>query len=640
MVPFWNGHQHIERLLAGLPEGLPVVVVDDQSDEPLQQPERAGTRVVRLPRRGYFAGAVNAGMDACAGDALVLNQDAALSGDVWLSLLAEKRKRYALIGEGVLRHLAWRKGYVHGTFMFIRRDAWDEVGPLNRTDYPLWGCTCEWQLRACRKGYEALPLAQVPGLEHGEGTRRTVKWKTPDGRKFRAVFGEAVAEAMKREPQKMGLFSRTPPLITVVVPCYNYGHYLKDAVNSLIGGPTSLGEMPGQTFQSFEVIIVDDASTDGSWETAQALADPWKGIHAIRHPQNQGTPVTINTGVEAAHGRYIHVLSADDMDEPWCLETLLRACQKNPHGVAYGDLRIFANGERGKVLKMYDYDFERLLHKNMLPAPIMYRKSAWREVGGYPVAMRDGREDWAFGVALGIHGWCGVHVGDAGWLIRREGQNRSLRTAQAGMVPQFKRQIMALYPNIYAGERPMRCCGGGRASAARNANNPHPKNNPTPRDERLGAQGMIQLEYIGGNTGDTKWHGPVTYAIYVFGDNDKHRVSYVDVRDVEKMLMLRENKRLLFRRYVPPAQTQPAPLTWTPSAQESKIIGTESDDKWTHWLTEIQGVGPATAGKLERAGFRTVRDLAGADPEEVAALAGVSQGQARRFVEGARGLVA
>jgi glycosyltransferase involved in cell wall biosynthesis len=634
VIPYWNGREYLPRLLNGLPADVPVIVVDDQSDEPLQPPARPHTEVMRLRKRGYFAGAVNAGIARCGGDVLVLNQDAQLHGTEWLDLLAEKRERYALVGEGVLRHPAWPRGYVHGTFMYVRRDAWEDVGFLNRRDYPLWGCTCEWQLRACRKGYEALPLREIPGLEHGEDTRRKVTWRDREGVEHAAWFGAAIAEAMKREPRRMGLFSRTPPLVTVVIPCYNYGHYLKDAINSLVGGETCLGQMPGQTLQSFEVVIVDDASTDDSWETIQRWVDPWKGIRAVRNPENVGTAATINTGIKLSYGKYIHVLSADDMREPWALERMLRACQENPHRVAYGHMRVLNHG-RDKLYKMAEYDFERLLHKNMLPAGIIYPKRAWREVGGYPEVMRDGREDWAFGIALGIHGWCGVHVGDAGTLVRREGQNRSLRTAKEGKVPEFKRRIMALYPNIYGGERPVGCCGGRRTKAAQGGKG---AGNPTPRSQRVGAQGMTLLEYIGGNSGDTRWHGPETGTVYVFGNNHRSRMRYVDRRDAKSMLALRENTRPIFRLKPLPKPKEPEPQPAPESEPEDDAVAVNVSGAPS--FTDIRGVGAVTAEKLRAGGFRNVRELADADPQEVAALAGIPQGQARRAVEEARGLVA
>lgn len=560
VVPFWNGHDTIGRLLDGLPTDLPVVVVDDRSDRPLNL-DKKNVRVVRPDRRGYFSGAVNAGARECAGDFLILNQDAELRGTAWLDLIAGKRERFATLGEGVMNHPAWPKGYVQGTFMFVRRDAWDAVGGFDERRYPLWGATCEWQLRACRGGFEALPLDEVPGLVHGD-ERRELEWRGPGGsRKVR--FGSAIAEALLREKRKAPLFIRTPPMVSVVVTCRNYGRYLTDAVNSLLGGATCLGSVPPQTLSSFEVVVVDDASDDGSAAVCRGLADDWKGVRCINIEENVGTPAAMNVGVEAAFGRYVQFLSADDMLEPHVLELHLRTCEANPHGFAFGDLTVLKNGEKIKGLRLPEYDFEKVLRKNTVSAGIMYPKKAWAEVGGYPEVMRYGREDWAFNVALGSKGWCGVHTGDAGYVVRREDQNRSLRTGNVwkGERAQpwdgrdwrafFQRQMHQLYPELYAGERPMGCCGGRRnkRSSRGGRGSAVVKKNGGTAPMPAGAPGMVILEYVEGNVGTQTFIGPVTETPYVFGG--KRPMGYVDARDVKEMVDMRNNRRPIFRRVGP-----------------------------------------------------------------------------------------
>src|SRR5690606_3781254 len=130
-------------------------------------------------------------------------------------------------------------------------------------------------------------------------------------------------QLLEQEPEKKSLLIRTPPLVSVIVPCYNYGRYLDDCINSLIGGPTSLGEHLGQTMQSLEIIIVDDASTDGTPEIGARLAEAWKGIRYYRLDQNVGTAQALNFGIERAVGQYITFLSADDMREPDSIEKLV-----------------------------------------------------------------------------------------------------------------------------------------------------------------------------------------------------------------------------------------------------------------------------------------------------------------------------
>jgi len=366
---------------------------------------------------------------------------------------------------------------------------------------------------------------------------------------------------------------RTLPTISVVVPCFNYGRYLGDCVNSLLGGPTCLGIVEPQSFDDFEIVIVDDASTDDSWQTIQALASQHEKVRGLHLSTNQGTPTVLNVGVERSRGEYVQVLSADDMLEPWCLQKHIEACRANPHRVVYGDLRTIKAGKRERTLKLPNYSCELVLSKNPMSAGIMYPKQAWRDAEGYPETMTWGREDWAFNIALMLAGWCGIHIEAAGYLYRRDRQNRSLRTGnrhrdkvqRLDPTPDgtptwrefFKNQLRGLYPEAYAGRYNVGCCGGRRSkSATKSASNPVVKSTTV----LPGRGGMTRLEYIGGNVGDTTWWGPETQTRYVFGGNRK--VGYVDSKDAAGMLAMKKDDKAVFRVYKPPVQKpkpKPAP---------------------------------------------------------------------------------
>lgn len=529
VIPFYQGHEYLQRLVESLPAGLPIVVVDDMSDPPLQRESWMGQnlKILRLNRKGYFAGAVNVGIQSCKTDILVLNQDVWFHNNDWLETIAQ-RNRYAFIGERIRGdHPAFGSfGYIHGTFMFMRRDALDIVGPLNEKDYPLWGNTAEWQWRAARKSFQVFPVAKIPGFNH----------QRPDEEQF----GSSISQLLSLEPDKKRKLVATPPLLSVIVPCHNYGQYLQDCINSLIGGPTSLGNMPGQTLQSFEIIIVDDASVDETPSIMAKIVDIKKGITGYRLEQNQGTAKTLNYGIERANGKYITFLSADDMREPESLEALVRACEANPHSFTYDDIWLFIGNRRIKEWRMEDYDFERLIHKNHIHAGIVYPKAAWTDVGGYPGIMDNGREDWAFNVALGVKGWCGVHVEQSGYLYRREGQNRSMRNTSPEHHAIFYKKIEGLFPEIYRGERPMACCGRGNrvtpaqaaqksvSSLARKTQVTNGSLGGTTMTTSAGSAGFVKLLYTGKGMSSV-YDGPVTNTRYRFGA-DRPR-GWVDKRD-------------------------------------------------------------------------------------------------------------
>lgn len=511
IVPYWHGQETIHRLLDSLPNDMPAIVINDAGSI-TPSVSRPNTRVVSLSERGYFAGACNAGMVSCSSDILILNQDVWLS-DGWQSVIESNRDRCGIIGDAVMGHPAWPAGYVQGTFMFIRRDVIDRVGFFNADLYPLWGCTCEYQLRACRAGFAALPVSNVPGLHHEErhGGHR---------------FGEAITRAIVEEPTKRRKFICTPPLVSVIVPCYNYGQYVREAVDSLMA----------QTLQSFEVIVVDDASTDNSGAICDKLANEWAGVKILHNKTNRGTAATINAGIAAAKGEYITVLSADDMYLPTRLEKLYQVAVDNPHSVIYDDL-IWRSLSGDSIKVMREYDFDEMLYRNQMHASIFYPRQAWVEVGGYPEAMNDGREDWAFNIALGQAGYCGVHVHEPLFIYRRQGQNRSQRSSDKHLY--FLEKLKRLFPKLYEGVRKMSCCGGGRRPAVQRKAVEQPAKPASgvrmsmassgPSDETL-------IEYIGTNSGTETWYGAKTGQTYKFGRNPRRRLGFVKNLDLDGFL--------------------------------------------------------------------------------------------------------
>lgn len=542
IIPFFNGHETIHQLLADLPANMPVIIVDDHSDEPLVV-GRPYTTLYRPEEKGYFTGACNYAIERARGDVLVLNQDVRLHGTAWLDLIAEKRNEYALIGERIRgNHPAFPNGYVHGVFQFMRRDAIDKAGLMDATNYPLWGASALWQWQICRKGFKSLPVETVPGLGH---------WHI-DGKPQR--YGDSIQTLLEREHGQRDLLIRTPPAISLVIPAYNYGRYLPDALNSLIGGHTSLGDHPGQSFQSFEVIVVDDGSTDNTESIMQDYVTGWNGIRYIKRP-NGGTAAANNTGISAAVGRYVTIMAADDMREPWSLDDLYQTASRNPGRVIYDELVQFADGQRTQRIPLADYDFETLLTKNMMHAGIMFERKAWEKVGGYPEHMKYGREDWAFNVALGEAGYCGLKINRAGYLYRREGQNRTLTNTNSEWRQRFLIQMNERFPHLYRGEWPMACCGkAGKSSGSRGG----ARAMATPI--MPGGADMVLLEYKGKSIGSTSWGGPGSVPsgrYYRFGGNPRDRIKYIERQDLEWFQKLRENGLTLFSLYQPPT-VQPA----------------------------------------------------------------------------------
>lgn len=118
------------------------------------------------------------------------------------------------------------------------------------------------------------------------------------------------------------------PTVSVIIPCFNYGHFLRDCVESVVH----------QRGVRVEVTIVDDASTDGSAEVAQELVGHYPQVQLIRNPRNIGHVKTFNRGWAVASGEFVVRLDADDMLTPDSLSraTALFDAHANV-GLVYGN---------------------------------------------------------------------------------------------------------------------------------------------------------------------------------------------------------------------------------------------------------------------------------------------------------------
>lgn len=646
IIPFYNGYDTILKLLNSLPE-IPIILVDDRSEKPLREyfDEKLlssfDCKIITLTKKGYFSGAVNAGIRACNTDVLILNQDSYFEDDQFFNIIEEKKSEYALIGERISgNHPAWTKGYVHGTCMYMRRDSITATGFLDEVNFPLWGSTAEWQARVCRKGYKVLPLKDIPGFVHA----RT------------GNFGNSIKSVLKKEPEKKDILIRTPPLISVIVPCYNYGRYLKDCVASLVGGNTSAGSM-GQSIQCFEIIIVDDCSTDETPEVGKSLADPWKGIHYYRTPVNGGTANALNFGISKSYGKFITFLSADDMREPKSLEMLLEPLKTDSHIFTYDDVTLFVHGKRNeKVWKMPDtYTIEGLINKNVIHSSIMYSYEAWKDVGGYPPQMNDGREDWAFNIALSLKGYCGVRVNYPGLLYRREGQNRSLTNTNPKDREKFLAKLKSIFPDAYAGRFPMGCCGGGRAAPGAGSRRTTRGGTYVSEQSLAGAAGMTLVEYVGTNWGNQTFFGPVTGQIYIFSAKKNRR--NVDNRDLTTdrgtgLLQITHNRKPLFKRVavapkIPEPEPLPVPVPAPVPVAAKKVVGQkvpepekelvrEEPKDIVFDLSSIPGMNEEVLEALVMAGFSSPQQIVDTAVEDLSERLGWSKARARGLKSSAK----
>jgi len=176
--------------------------------------------------------------------------------------------------------------------------------------------------------------------------------------------------------------------VTVVIPCYNDGAFIQEAIDSV----------NTQTLKTLEIIIIDDASTDKN--TINILKNIiQENIQVIFLEKNSGPAIARNKGIEIAKGKYILPLDADDKIAPTYLEKAKYILDTHPNmGIVYCEANFFGN-KQGKW-ELPPYNFPNILIGNMIFATALYRKSDWETLGGYNEKMLSGNEDYDFWLSL------------------------------------------------------------------------------------------------------------------------------------------------------------------------------------------------------------------------------------------------
>ncbi len=178
-----------------------------------------------------------------------------------------------------------------------------------------------------------------------------------------------------------------PCLVSVVLPVYNCEKYLPDAITSVLE----------QTYKNFELIIVDDGSSDMSGKIADDFALVDDRIKVI-HQSNMKLPSALNTGFKEAKGEFLTWTSADNIMLPGCIELLASELIKNRgYDMVYGNMRLIdENGELLRGKGWYEYpplsgnvilpDSTSLLNivaNNTIGAAFMYRRGVFALIDGY-----------------------------------------------------------------------------------------------------------------------------------------------------------------------------------------------------------------------------------------------------------------
>jgi glycosyltransferase involved in cell wall biosynthesis/predicted O-linked N-acetylglucosamine transferase (SPINDLY family) len=280
----------------------------------------------------------------------------------------------------------------------------------------------------------SFPLVRMPDVHNGELTAKTLEELKPGVHAcldycvevvlgVRSSIPPAIAPVPKGAEQAetvaLQLALRTfagaapepapalPVRASVVITCYNYGKFLRDCVRSVAR----------QTFQEFELIIVNDGSTDDSLAVAQACVQEFSALRiSIVDQPNSGQPALArNAGIRQAKGTFILPIDADDQIAPGYLAEAFKVFDANPAvDLVYSD-SIFDDGKSRTRKIPGRFEAKALGVANQLVYCCVYRRAVWEQIGGYRNNVR-GYEDWDFWLAASLSGARAAYVPCVGLL--------------------------------------------------------------------------------------------------------------------------------------------------------------------------------------------------------------------------------
>jgi glycosyltransferase involved in cell wall biosynthesis len=239
------------------------------------------------------------------------------------------------------------------------------------------------------------------------------------------------------------------PSVSIIIPVYNYGRYVDQAVASAIN----------QTYSNREVILIDDGSTDFTYGTLK-MYERYKGTRVFSQ-RNMGVSVARNRGALVSRGEFLLFLDADDWIEPNYLERTVPLMADSAVGVVSTDYVNFGATDGGVVAKPVTLGEE--MAGNSIPITSLIRRTAFTQTPGYTTAFINATnnrqqlafEDWNLWIDILKRGWKVAVVNEPLFHYRtkaawdRNWRNSPETLDASGDVGEWcKRIIRSLHPEL------------------------------------------------------------------------------------------------------------------------------------------------------------------------------------------------
>jgi glycosyltransferase involved in cell wall biosynthesis len=163
--------------------------------------------------------------------------------------------------------------------------------------------------------------------------------------------------------------------LSVVIPTYNSEKTIERCLNSLIS----------QTYQNFEICIIDAASSDGTLAKIEQFRSKFQNIRILSE-LDLGTYDAMNKGIDLAKGKWIYFLGSDDeVHDENVFSDVFKVSPDKSYGIVYGNVRIDGDTPWAKDGQIYDGEFpiEQLLNRNICHQSIFYRIKMFEKLGKY-----------------------------------------------------------------------------------------------------------------------------------------------------------------------------------------------------------------------------------------------------------------
>ncbi len=208
---------------------------------------------------------------------------------------------------------------------------------------------------------------------------------------------------------------------SVIIPCYNHGEYVQEAVASV-----QIADNP-----ECEIIIVNDGSNDGL--TKKVVSDLASERVSVIHQSNKGLSAARNVGIASAKGEYILLLDADNQIDPQYAIKAAEVLDANQEtSIVYSDHYRFGSGLEESVFKVPVFSPYRLLAGNSIDACAVFRKSVIDIIGGFDESGMIGYEDWEFWIRCWSHGFKFHHIQEPLFRYRVEDGSMLSRANEIG----------------------------------------------------------------------------------------------------------------------------------------------------------------------------------------------------------------